>query len=150
MNGSYERRVQAKIGQLLACQGDYTRVDEEMDRKRQQWWDANGERLDRAGPLPRQAYEMLLIRCMELERAEVPVIYEDDRHIVWRSFNFCPTLEACLRLGLDTRQVCRETNEASIQNLVRRLDPRLRVSRNYAGGIRPNAPYCEETLEVVE
>jgi hypothetical protein len=59
-------------------------------------------------------------------------------------------LEACVRLGLDTRQVCREGTEESVQHLIVRLDPRLRFSRNYVDGIRPYAPYCEERIELVE
>jgi hypothetical protein len=92
---------------------------------------------------------MFLLRHLGLDPAEVPVVYEDERRIVWRSFNFCSMLEACLRLGLDTRQACREGTEESVQRLIARLDPRLRFSRNYVDGIRPYAPYCEEQIELL-
>ena len=78
------------------------------------------------------------------------VEYEDERRIVWRSTNFCPTLEACWRLGLDTRVVCRTATERSVEALIRRLDDRLRFSRNYETGMRPYAEYCEEEIWLAE
>ena len=149
-DASYEQRIQRTIEQLRACRGDYRLIHEELDRKRRAWWEANRDTLRLDGPPPRQAYTMFLLLYLGLDPEEVPVVYEDERVIVWRSFNFCSMLEACVRLGLDTRQVCREGTEESVQHLIARLDPRLRFSRNYADGIRPHAPYCEETIELVE
>ena len=146
----YEERIQRIADQLRACRGDYGSIHEELDRKRQAWWEANGDTLRLSGPLPRQAYTMFLLLHLGLDPAEVPVVYEDERCIVWRSFNFCSMLEACIRLGLDTRQVCREGTEESVGRLIARLDPRLRFSRNYADGIRPYAPYCEERIELID
>ena len=73
---------------------------------------------------------------MGLDPRDVPVVYEDERTIIWRSTNFCPTLEACRRLELDTRIVCRAATEGVVQALIACLDPRLRFSRNYDAGIR--------------
>ena len=143
-----EIRIQRTVEQLRASRGDYRPIHEELDRKRQAWREANRETLRLSGPLPRQAYTMFLLQHLGLDPAEAPVVYEDERRIVWRSFNFCSMLEACVRLGIDTRQVCREGNEESVGHLVARLDPRLRFARNYADGIRPYAPYGEETIEL--
>ncbi len=143
-----EKRVAAKMSQLAACHGDYGRLHEELDKKRQAWWEAKGGSMALNGTLPRQAYTMLLLIYMGLDPVDVPVVCEDERKITWRSFNFCPMLEACRRLGLDTRLVCRQGTEASVQNLVARLDPRLRFSRNYRDGMRPYAAYCEESIEI--
>jgi len=149
-DASYEQRIQRTSGQLRACGGDYRPIHEDLERKRQAWWEANRDALRLSGPLPRQAYTMFLLLHLGLDPAEVPVVYEDERLIVWRSFNFCSTLEACLCLGLDTRRVCREGTEESVQHLIARLDPRLHFSRNYVDGIRPYAPYCEESIELDE
>jgi hypothetical protein len=145
----YEARIQRTAAQLRACAGDYRQIHEELERKRQAWWEANKDALGLNGPLPRQAYTMFLLRHLGLDPAEVPIVYEDERRIVWRSYNFCSMLEGCVRLGLDTRQVCRESTEASVQHLIERLDPRLRFSRDYANGIRPYAPYCQESIEIL-
>lgn len=147
---SYEQRIQRTAEQLRACRGDYRLIHEEFDGKRQAWWEANRDTLRLEGSLPRQAYTMFLLLYLGLDPQEVPVVCEDERMIVWRSFNFCSMLEACVRLGLDTRQVCREGTEESVQRLITRLDPRLRFSRNYADGIRPYAPYCEERIELLD
>ena len=110
------------------------------------WWEADHLRLDLRGSLPRQAYTLVLLAYLGLDPQQVPVVYEDEKTIIWRSTNFCPTLEACLRLGLDTRVVCRAATEAAVQALIARLDPRLCFSRNYATGLRPDADYCEEQI----
>ena len=145
----YEERIQRTAAHLRACGGDYRRIHEDLERQRQAWWEANKDTLLLSGPLPRQAYTMFLLEHLGPNPAEVPVVYEDERLIVWRSFNFCSMLEACVRLGLDTRQVCREGTEESVQHLIARLDPRLRFSRDYVNGIRPYAAYCEERIELV-
>lgn len=98
-----EHRYLRQVAQLRACAGDYTGLHEEVLQKRLAWWEANHESLNPAGPLPRQAYTLLLLVYMGLDPREVPVVYEDERTIIWRSANLCPTLEACRRLGLDTR-----------------------------------------------
>jgi hypothetical protein len=144
-----ERRVARQVEQLRACAGDYRQFGAERVQRWLAWWEANRLRLDLRGPLPRQAYTLALLDYMGLDSREAPVVYEDDRTIIWRSTNFCPTLEACRRLGLDTRIVCRAATEAAVQALISRLGPRLRFSRNYATGLRPYADYCEEQITLL-
>ena len=92
-----EARVERTVGQLLACGGDYGRIHEALELKRQAWWEANKDTFRLSGPLPRQAYTMFLLIHLGLDPAEVPVVYEDERTIVWRSYNFCSMLEACAK-----------------------------------------------------
>jgi tRNA(adenine34) deaminase len=149
MDDAQEQRVRERVAQLQACRGDYHALDEEQAGKRLAWWAAHREMLALNGPLPRQAYTLFLLRYLRLDAAEVSVVYEDERRIVWRSLNFCPTLAACVQLGLDTRTVCRAGTEGSVQVLIACLDPRLRFTRDYVDGIRPYAPYCEESIQLV-
>ncbi len=148
--GRHEEGIRRSMARLLACDGDYRQLHAELAAKRLAWWEAHRQDLTLSGPLPRQAYTLFLLDYLRLDPAEVPIVYEDERRIVWRSFNFCPTLAACGRLGLDTREVCRVGTEGSVQELIARLDPRLRFARNYADGIRPYAAYCEESIELVQ
>jgi len=67
--------------------------------------------------------------------------------MVMRWWNPCPTLDACVKLGLDTRQVCRCAYHRPAEALLRRIDPRLRFERNYQA-IRPYTRYCEETIRL--
>jgi hypothetical protein len=68
--------------------------------------------------------------------------------LVTRWWNECPTLAACQKLGLDTREVCRKAYHRPVQVFLSRIDPRLRFERNYAV-LRPHAPYCEEIITLL-
>jgi hypothetical protein len=69
-----------------------------------------------------------------------------DNKIKICSYNFCPYLEACNLLNLDTRTVCRQINNESIKKMVKIINPNLRFYRNY-DNIRPHSPFCEEYIE---
>ncbi len=98
---------------------------------------------------PRGVYELLFFSHMGLERDELPVVAESADEIVWLSRNRCTLLEACLALGLDTRQVCRPVNEQATQAFVSRIDPQLRFHRSYEE-IRPHAAHCREWIVRVD
>lgn len=147
MNPEDEKRTQQKMEQLVRCNGDYSILHKELKAKRLAWWEENKNNLNLTGSLPRQAYEMVLFRCMNLSPNDVPVTHETDNKITWISSNFCPTLEACRRLGLDTRIVCKQGAEQSVQDLVSQLSPNLVFSRNYKD-LRPYGKYCEESFEL--
>ena len=122
-------------------------LNEDSTRRRVAWFTQH--RAEFALPLddPLEAgYRLLLLR-FGITPAEAPVVSRNERAITFHSQNFCPTLEACRLLNLDTRHVCRCINEDSTNALLRQLDPRLRFSRNYEK-LRPNAPYCEETISL--
>lgn len=66
------------------------------------------------------------------------------------SYNFCPYLEACKLIGLDTRFICKEVLESSTQAALEVINPKIKFSRNYEN-MRPHNPdYCEEYLELLE
>ena len=76
---------------------------------------------------------------------EAPIVKRDETTIVIHSKNFCPTLEACQILNLDTRFVCRHLTEYPTNELIRQINPKLCFSRNY-DKIRPHSTYCEEMI----
>ncbi len=94
------------------------------------------------------AYRLLLER-FRITQAEAPIIEKTEKRIVFHSVNFCPTLEACRILGLDTRNVCRKLNENSTNVLLKQIDSRLNFSRNY-NNLRPYSKYCEEMISISE
>jgi hypothetical protein len=100
-----------------------------------------------AGDSPAESAYRLLLRRFGAGSDELPVVARTATGIVFHSMNFCPTLEACRILGLDTRHVCRRMNERSTDALIKRIDPRLKFSRNY-DKLRPYAAYCEEMIEL--
>ncbi len=77
------------------------------------------------------------------------IIEQNERRIVMRWWNPCPTLAACQKLGLDTREVCRKAYHRPVQVFLSGFDPRLRFDRNYAS-LRPYCPYCEEIITLQE
>jgi hypothetical protein len=143
-------RVEKVISKIKNAEetGSYDFIHRELAKKRIDWYGENKNRLNIEGSDVRKAYTLLLIEYMGLIPNEVPVVYEDDRKIVWRSYNFCPVLEACNKLGLDTRKVCKKGWEKSVQELISNVNPDLKFSRSYER-IRPYAEYCEETIELI-
>jgi hypothetical protein len=67
--------------------------------------------------------------------------------IVTRWWNPCPTLDACQKLGLDTRVVCRLAYHRPVDEFLKAVHPGLRFERNY-DCIRPYTGYCEEMVIV--
>lgn len=82
-------------------------------------------------------------------RVSVPqdgeIVERTEKRIVMRWWNPCPTLEACNKIGLDTREVCKKAYHQPVQEFLKRIHPRLRFDRNY-DSIRPHAAYCEEII----
>jgi tRNA(adenine34) deaminase len=151
--GAYEEAVTREIAGLEA--GDLGLVERRRSDKRLRWLTEHGYPVRDDGPLPaepvtpRQAYELLFFEYMGLTAEQMPVADESPDRIVWLSHDPCPTLEACIRLGLDTRQVCRAVSDRPVQTFLSRLDPRLRFVRDYAA-MRPHATYCREQIARVD
>jgi hypothetical protein len=114
--------------------------------KRLAWLGKNLEALQRTGdPLLdgyRSFYEVYL--GVSTPR-DGQIVEATDRRLVTRWWNRCPTLEACTRLGLDTRVICKQVYQEPVQVFLSAVDSRLRFARSYEA-IRPYAPYCEEII----
>ena len=90
------------------------------------------------------AYQLFLTK-LGINSAEAPIVQKQRKKLVIHSNNFCPTLEACNILGLDTREICKQLNEEPTEALLQQLNPSLRFKRNY-NSLRPFKPYCEEII----
>jgi tRNA(adenine34) deaminase len=116
-------------------------------RRRTKWFQENRSNFDFGTEDPLiSGYRLLLERFRILEE-EAPIIKRSGREIVFHSMNFCPTLEACKILGLDTRYICKRLNENSTDALLKEMDCRLSFSRNY-DKLRPYTEYCEEMVRI--
>lgn len=148
MDAEHNKLVQTEIEHLLgADDAALKRMNEASAHKRAAWFDENRESFSFLSDDPLDSAYRLLLARFGISPEEAPVIRKTEREIVFHSKNFCPTLEACQLLGLDTRHVCKHLNEDSTNRLVRCIDPRLRFSRNYEK-LRPYAPYCEEMITI--
>jgi hypothetical protein len=119
-----------------------------VTEKRLAWIDKNVQTLERSGNPLMDGYKIFYESYLGLSIPRDGEIVEATRtQWVTRWWNHCPTLVACQKLGLDTREVCRQVYEQPVQVLLARIDPRLRFKRNYTA-LRPFAPYCEEIIEL--
>jgi hypothetical protein len=99
--GEAEAEVRHTIERLGRAQkdGGYEEMALETSHKRAAWFRMNKGHLELEGSDVRKAYTLLLIRYLGINPSKVPVVYEDETKIVWRSTNFCPLLEACGKIG---------------------------------------------------
>lgn len=97
-----------------------------------------------------QAYRIIFFDHMRINPDHSKMVRVSPTKIKIKSYNFCPYLEACKQLKLDTRFVCKEIGEPSIHEILKRINPNLRFSRNYKK-IRPyNKEFCEEYIEFLK
>jgi tRNA(Arg) A34 adenosine deaminase TadA len=140
---AFKEQVQQQIDRLQ--HKSLREIEQAVTEKRLNWW-VNHTDLKPAGPIsPRLAFERLFFDYMGLKKEDLPILTESENEIVWASKNPCPTLEACGRLKLDTRTVCRHAYEKSTQAFISQLDPCLRFVRSYKE-IRPHAKICRESI----
>jgi tRNA(Arg) A34 adenosine deaminase TadA len=139
----FDGKVREQIDRLQSL--SLPEIQAQVTHKRIDWVDQHPALIP-AGPLsPRQAFELLFFAYMGLSPTDLPIVSETPQEIVFRSQNPCPTLEACQRLGLDTRRICRGAYEKSTQAFLSRIDPQLRFLRSYSE-IRPFTGYCLERI----
>ena len=120
-------------------------MSEELCLKRLEWFNSIGKTLvDKNKSDVENAYE-IFIEKLGIKREEAPIVEKSDERIVIHSKNFCPTLEACKILNLDTRYICSELNEKPMDLLIKAINPDLHFSRNYEK-LRPYAEFCEEEI----
>ena len=143
-------KVKAEISRLAEASDDELRShDLRRSEKRLQW--LRSHRPDEKFPhdsVVLIAYRVLL-KLLQATEAECPIVYRNDDKLIFRSKNFCPTLEACKILGLDTRHICKLYNERSPDRLVKEIHPNLKFTRNYEK-LRPYFEYCEEMIVLEE
>ena len=92
---------------------DLERFNSESARKRTKWFKENRGQFDFLTGNPVESAYQLLLHRFGIGEEEAPIVEQDNRSVVFHSQNFCPTLEACKILDLDTRIVCRAYNEQS-------------------------------------
>jgi hypothetical protein len=77
------------------------------------------------------------------------IVERTGKRLVMRWRNPCPTLDACKKLGLDTREICKKAYQKPVQEFLKHINPKLRFDRNYEC-VRPHTAYCEEIIELID
>ena len=124
---------------------EWRRMEEELVLRRRAWFQLHRAELGSiGGDGLEKAYRVLLLK-LGVSEEQAPIVERTATRLVFHSRNPCPSLQACLEAGLDTRLVCRKLFERPAAELVRCVDPALSFRRNYER-IRPYCPFCEEII----
>ena len=142
----YDREVRAEVKKLRGATNERLMIyNEEISQRRIAWYAEARLRPELQGLSPlEKAYRVVLLK-LGVDETQAQIVRRSDKAIVFHSMNPCPTLEACMILGLDPARVCKFYNEGATDVLVKQVDPRLTFTRNYLK-MRPNATYCEELI----
>ena len=140
----YNRHVRESIKQLRNASSEkLEQLADDLTKKRLDWFYKQDQRQVSENCL--DAAYALFLEKLDITAEQAPIVKRQKDRLVIHSKNFCPTLEACKILNLDTRVVCKKLNEVPTQTLLQQLNPKLRFKRNY-DAIRPFTPYCEEMI----
>ncbi len=124
-------------------------LEKQILEKRLKWIEKNREKIERIeGNDLEKAFIVFykLYLGLDLKR-DCKIVKKSKRRIIARWKNYCPVLEACKMLGLDTRKVCKLVYEKPTKIFISKISPKVKFRRNYRK-IRPYYPYCEEVLEL--
>ena len=114
--------------------------------KRLVWLKENCTEKARADDPLMEGYHWFYERYLRISvLADGEIIEQSEKRLVMRWRNHCPTLDACQKLGLDTREVCMKAYERPVEEFLKAIHPKLRFERNYEH-IRPYAAFCEEII----
>lgn len=118
---------------------------EVLSEKRLQWYTESSHNFKVTSENAIQVAYHVLLQKLSISREQAPIVRCDEKQIIFHSNNFCPTLEACKILSLDTRFVCKHLTEKPTTDLIRKIHPKLKFTRNYEK-LRPYVDYCEEKI----
>lgn len=143
----YNKAVRDSIEQLRGAEEKKLEIlAEELSKKRLRWFSENCQSFKKStGKKAIDIAYQVFLKKLDITEDQASIVQRDERTLVLHSRNFCPTLEACKILGLDTRFVCRHLTEKPTSELIRQIHPKLRFTRNY-DKLRPYFNYCEEMI----
>ena len=118
-----------------------------ITKRRLDWISKNKHLLSNSLSLPEAAYRLIVYKHMNVEDGILITKISEDL-IKAECRNFCPYLEACQILDMDTKFVCKEIGEPSIKAFFKEINPKLNFFRDY-NQIRPYSDYCLEFVEVI-
>ncbi|MEW5896500.1 MAG: hypothetical protein AB1668_02305 [Nanoarchaeota archaeon] len=94
-----------------------------------------------------EVYIVFYQEYFQLSPDDGNIITLSDTELITRWRNPCPVLKACVRLHLETSEICQKVYEQPCQALLSRLNQHLSFSRDYTL-IRPYVDFCEEKIKL--
>ncbi len=135
----------------LKTKEDLEFLSEARSKKKIKWADENlpllEEKYSNLSHVEK-AFNIIYIDHLNSNKGDFELTYITPNKLQILSRNFCPYLESCKDLNLDTREICKLTGEKPFQDLASKIDKNLKFYRNYEK-IRPYCDYCEEYLEFI-
>jgi len=118
----YRKDVRTEIKRLRNAEDKaLDELNKDSINRRVGWFEENRKNFGFiSNDLLNSGYHLLLTR-FNIAEEEAPVVKKTNKEIVFHSKNFCPTLEACKILGLDTRTICKKLNENSTDVLIKQI-----------------------------
>jgi tRNA(Arg) A34 adenosine deaminase TadA len=142
----YNRAVRDSIDQLRDTDEKKLKLlAHDLTEKRLKWFSKNCSSVTGLNKDVIDAGYRVVLKKLGITQDQAEIAIRDDKSLILHSKNFCPTFEAYKILGLDTRFVCRHLTEQPTTKLLRKVNPRLRFTRNY-DKLRPYSNYCEEMI----
>ena len=142
----YNRTVRQNIEQLRgADEKKLKQMASVLSAKRAAWFAESCRSYSAEKEDALDAGYRVFLAKLGIGKDQAPIVSRDRSRLVLHSTNFCPTLEACRILGLDTRFVCRHLTERPTTELLRQVNSKLRFARNYEK-LRPYSDFCEEMI----
>jgi tRNA(adenine34) deaminase len=139
----YNKTVRHSIDQLRDADTEKLEaLAEDLSKKRLRWYAERGHCPATDGQDILHAAYRVFLQKLGITKDQAPIVRRDEKHLIIHSSNYCPTLEACNLLGLDTGFVCKYLTEKPTTDLIRQIHPKLRFTRNYKH-LRPHHDYCE-------
>ncbi len=118
--------------------------------KRIAWLNENLNKIEKTGNPIDDAYKIFYEIYLGISAPkDGEIVEKTKKKLITRWWNHCPVLEACKRLGLDTREICKKVYHKPTQLFLSKINPKLKFDRNYSH-IRPYVPYCEEIITLEE
>lgn len=146
-----QRQIERKIGQLKELKDGVLTTSEYAERLTQKRIVWIREHLDEMlekykGLSPEeQAWRIMFFDHLGVESTRSRMERVSDKKIRTISDSFCPYLEACKKLGLDTKIICKGLGEPGFMEMARLIHPDLRFGRDYSK-LRPEHPFCIEYI----
>ncbi|MCS7105873.1 MAG: hypothetical protein NZ942_00955, partial [Candidatus Aenigmarchaeota archaeon] len=115
-----------EVGKIIGRNKALKILEKIVTKKRLNWLDKNKCRLRLKGNLLDLAYKIFYKEYLGLSSSDGRIVEKTENKLVTRWRNFCPVLEACKVLKLETKEICKKVYDKPTQKFLEKIHPRLR------------------------